>query len=343
MISKVLIGSALITAFLQWNKEDKAMKWNGRRKRINKVKNWRKEIQSHMRRTLLEIINVLGNHDWVFRLFGFVNGYIGIVQSVFLVYPASEKYGLAYAYSRRLRKNVWEPWLTGLLCQNGRCIVMFAISATNEQILNKDNSDGVRHVAERMETISRALGANRKTFAGILPGVLHVKRIIDETPEADITAAIVSQAVHLVKIKESLGDETPIIVLGGKGFIGRRVVKMLGKSNVHSIDLADGQDKNDWPDYPEEVRAIVVNIATQSALREYIDVVRSGTVIINEVYPEPARDTVNRLVANNCNCYHIAGVDAKAFPSFPSVYGGAIPCCAALPSENMKVTIRKLG
>jgi len=250
---------------------------------------------------------------------------------------------LAYVYKSRFPKVEWNPWPCGLLIQNRKLVLMFCISATNGQFTDPENAENLRWVAERMEELRQLLGAKRKTFAGILPGVLFYKRVIREASEADLTAEAVSQAIGLVKVKESLGAGTPIIVLGGKGFIGRRVVKLLDRQFVYSIDSSDGQNSEDWPSYLRGQRVIVVNITLNNALEDYLNVIWPGTVVINEVYPEPTPEILEQLRSKNRDCYHVVGLEARAFPSFPAAYKGAIPCCAAWPSPKMKVVVRKLN
>jgi len=308
-----------------------------------KKRGWWKIMRSHFRRLPLEILNIFINHDWLFWLIGAANKHIGLIEFIFLVYPASEKYASAYVYSRRLPKVMWNPWPCGLLWQNGKFGLMFCISATNGQFADPQNTENLQRVNERMEKLRQLLGANRKTFAGILPGILYAKRIINDAPEADLTAVAVSQAIDEVKAKESLGTDVPVIVLGGRGFIGRRVMKLLDKSTAFSIDSADDCDQNSWPNHLKGRRVIVVNITLNNAIRDYLDVFWPGTIVINEVYPEPTSDILNRLKDKNCSCYHVVGVHASSLPSFPAAYEGAIPCCAAWPSPNMKVVVRKLN
>lgn len=304
---------------------------------------WKESLVSHIRRISLELLNIFINHDWLFWLIGIVNKRIGLIESVFLVYPATEKYALSYVYKRRIPRVKWNPWPCGLLWQNWKLGLMFCISATNGQFTDPENAENLRQVAERMEKLRQLFGAKRKTFAGVLPGVLYYKRIIREAAEADLTAAVVSQAINLVKAKESLAVDTPVIVLGGKGFIGRRVVKLLDEQNTYSIDSSDGQNGKDWPNHLRGRRVIVVNITLNNVLKDYIDVIWPGTVVINEVYPDPTPEILERLRIKNCNCYHVVGVKAYAFPSFPAAYRGAIPCCAAWLSPKMKAVVRKLN
>ncbi len=299
-------------------------------------------VASHIRRTTLEAVNILIGYDWAFGLIGLINRRIHFIESVFLVYPANKEYALAYVYPYRLPRVEWKPWPCGLLWQNGRLSVMFCVSATNGQYADAANLENLRRVSARMEKLRQLLGARRKTFAGILPGILLGKRIIRDAPEADLTATAVWQAIEEIKANESLQADTPIIVLGGKGFIGRRLVRMLDQSIVYSLDSADGQNKKDWPRQFNAKRVIVVNITLNKAIEEYVEVMRPGTVVINEVYPEPNLDILSKLSGKKCHCYHVVGVKAQAFPPFPLAYRGAIPCCAAWPSNKMRVVVRKL-
>jgi len=299
-------------------------------------------IRSFIRRYTLEVMNAVFDHDWLLRLIGLVGKKFGVIESVFLVYPASEEYALSYVFSYRLPKVKWDPWLCGALLQNCKLSLMFCISASNSEYAEPANIDKLRKVTERMEKLRILLGANRKTFAGIIPGVLHTRRIIRDVPEADLTASAVAQAIDLIKVKESLSPETPIIVLGGKGFIGRRLVKLLNKATTFSIDLADGQGKKDWPNQLSGQRIIVVNITLNRAIEDYIDQMWPGTVVINEVYPEPDAIILQKLAEKKCQCYHVVGVKAAAFPQFPLAYRGAIPCCAAWPAKKMKAVVKKL-
>lgn len=295
------------------------------------------------RRIVLEVANFFFNHDWFFKIIGCLNKKVGLIKSVFLAYPATEEYALAYGYPSRVKNNRWTPWLSGILKQNGGLAIMFSISANNGQFADSQNIEHLCQIAERMEVLRQLFGAEGKTFAGILPGIFYLKRIIHEAPEADLTALAVLQAIGLVKAKELLSGETPVIVLGGRGFIGRRVVQLLDKSITYSVDLTDGRSQNVWPEHLRDKRIIVVNIALKNALNDYLDIIWPGTVVINEVYPEPTQDVLKRLRDKGCGCYHIVGIEAKAFPHLPGAYKGAIPCCAAWPSAKIKTVIHKIN
>ena len=292
---------------------------------------------SHLRRVAIEGLNAVINHDVLFWIVGrCIN-----IESVFLVYPASDKYALAYAYPWRLQRQRWKPWPAGVLLQNGKIGVMFAISANDSQISEKGNSDDLHNLADRMERLRRLFGAKRKTFAGILPGILSLRGIVGEAPEAELTAVAVAKAIKKVKAKESLDGDTPIIVLGGRGFVGRRVMSLLDDSITYCVDVIGGG--GNWPAHLDGKRVILINITLSNTLDEYLTKMWPGTVVINEVYPEPTQTTLQILKDRKCNCYHVVGVNAWALPPFPGAYEGAIPCCAAWPDENMDVVIRKIN
>ena len=300
--------------------------------------NWWKTAKSHFRRLALEFLNIFFNHDWLFRIIGMLNKRLRIIESVFLVYPANSEYALEYAYPCRIRQwGAWNPWLSGLLWQNGKLTIMFCVSATNEDYIDSTNVRNLRHLTERMERLRQLVGASRKTFAGILPGVLYSHRIVRKAPEADLTSEMVSQAIAKVMELEALSPDTQVIVLGGRGFIGRRVVRLLDGS-AHSLDRGNP----DWPYVANEHSVIAVNVMTNGALEEYIDVIPPSTVVLNEVYPEPKPNVIAKLKSKGCSCYHVVGVRAIALPSFPHAYRGGIPCCAAWPAEDTEVIVRKL-
>lgn len=297
---------------------------------------------SHARRLSLELLNIFINHNWLFRLIGFFNKYIKLIGFVFMVYPANERYALKYVYRRRLPKVMWNPWPCGLLWQNGKLGIMFCVSATNGQYSDPKNHNKLVKLVARMEELRKLLGAERKTFAGIVPGVLAKKNILHDPLEADLTGRAVFQAIEKVRSIALLSPDVPIVFLGGKGFIGRRVISYFSNSEAISIDSEDGQTSKDWPDLGGK-KPIVVNITVNNAIEDYLDVIPSGSTILNEVYPEPREEVLERLRENNCDCYHVVGIQAKAFPPFPKAYRGAIPCCAAWPSKKMEVVIRKIN
>lgn len=297
-------------------------------------------VRAHGRRMAVEVANVVLNHEVVFRAIGAVNGRAGVVESVFLVYPGSEKYALAYGYRRRIERQRWSPWPTGVLLQNGRVTLMFAVSSHDEHYLAEPNRDALGSLANRMEHLRVLVGARQKTFAGVLPGVLASHGILTDPPEGDITANVVAQAVRELRTQALRG--APVIVLGGRGFVGRRLVALLSPDmQVHSVDATDGEDS--WPDHLDGQPVLLVNVANRRALGQHLHRLWAGMAVLNEVYPEPDPDTLATLTLRGIPVHHVVGVAARAIPAFPAAYQGAIPCCAAWPSEDAQVVVRHLN
>lgn len=295
--------------------------------------------KSHALRISVEVANTVLNHDAVFRLVGAVNRRTGVIESVFLVYPATEKYALAYAYPRRIEKIRWTPWPSGILWQDGRLTLMVGVSATDQHYQDLQNHKSLVQLVERVEDLRQRTGARQKTFAGILPGVLASRGILTDPPEGDITAAVVAQAVRALHREYS--EPPPVVILGGRGFIGRRLVDLLERDmDIHPVDTADPAAS--WPDNITGRQALLVNVAGRHALAEHLDRLWPGLTIINEVYPEPSPALLEQLQARGIDVHHIVGVKARAFPPFPAAYAGAIPCCAAWPSPGAQVVTRLL-
>ncbi|MCX6741479.1 MAG: hypothetical protein NTY61_03730 [Candidatus Parcubacteria bacterium] len=299
-------------------------------------------VKSHVRCLFTEALNLFFNHSWIYWLIGLSNRKFRLIESVFLVYPATDDYTSAYSYAYRSRWHEWKPGPIGFFWQNGKLGVKFAISAHNGQFSDPANKDKLRQVVEKMERIRKLFHAKHKTFAGILPGVLFMKRLVRETPEADVTVEAVRQVIERVRLLEGLSDDTPVIVLGGRGFIGRRVVDALPKGTTYSVDIAGCNGQNVWPDHLRGKPTLLVNISLNSALGQYIHLLWPEIVIVNEVYPEPSQELAQQLKAVGCHCYHVVGVKAKALPSFPGGYQGGIPCCAAWRAESMEALFKRI-
>ena len=299
-------------------------------------------FKSHARRLFTELLNLFFNHDWIFWLIGLLNKRIGVIGSVFLAYPATDGYSDAYTYRRRARTMEWTPRPIGFFRQNGKIGIKFAISASNGQFSDPANKGNLCHLVQRMEKLRKLFHAEYKTFAGILPGVLFMKRLVKETPEADVTVEAVKQVIGKVKSLEGLSEDTPVIVLGGKGFIGRRVVAALPQGTVYSVDIAGNNGQSVWPSHLHGKPVLLVNISLNSALGQYIPLLWPEVVVVNEVYPEPNEELAQQLKVAGCHCYHVVGVKARALPSFPGGYQGGIPCCAAWQSEKMEALFKRI-
>lgn len=194
----------------------------------------------------------------------------------------------------------------------------------------------VANVVLNHDVVFRAIGVvNRRV------GLVASHGILTDPPEGDITAHVVAEAVRNVRDGDWAG--TPVIVLGGRGFVGRRLVATLLREGiqVHSVDVCD--DRDCWPEHLVGTHVVLVNVANRHALARNLDRLWPGMIVLNEVYPEPDQVTLAELTARGIPVHHVVGVQAHAIPPFPAAYRGAIPCCAAWPSEQAQVVVRHLN
>lgn len=302
----------------------------------------------HFRRIGVILLNVIFGHIWVYALIGFMNKYIfnKPIKSIFMLYPANEKYTRAYVYAWYARSMKWKPRLVGVLKQNKKWGMIFGISATEEDYVNPENINNLKIVEMNLERIRKILGADQKTFAGILPGVLSSKGVIRNSPEREVTVKAVLQALARIRSDENLPQNTPVIILGGEGFIGSALRKA-GNGNFHTFDLGLGKESHFF-DFFEKLRGkptILLNITKKGALSSYISYLWPEIIVVNEVYPEPSGKELSEIKALGSKCYHIIGVKGKAWPGFPRGYAGGIPCCASFWPENgegYEVLVKKM-
>ncbi len=303
-----------------------------------------KSVKRRIRRLFVLSINLILNNRMVWALVGTINKRFPIIKTVFLAYPANHKFATEYVFDNVLEETKWNPWFTGFFIQNGKIGIQFAISSTEEDFRDENNIENLRILWLRMNYLKSLLEADQMTFAGILPGLFYKKNIIHTLPiELDVTVKAVKQAVLKAIDELKLPNTTPIIVLGGKGFIGNKFVAEMSDREVYCVDKQDS-DSHSIEDILKKVKekVIILNVANQKALQENLLYFNEKVIIINEVYPEPSRELTHSLTGKGVQLFHIIGVKGKSFPNFPRAYRGGIPCCASWDSDNLEVKITQL-
>ena len=286
------------------------------------------------------LVNRYVGKDVVLRLIGYFNRRFRFMNTVFVAYPATEEFTKAYGFERTLHLSKWNPWITGLFVQNGKVGLMTCVTNLEHEFLSTGSSERLKNLVAETERIRQLVGASQKTFAGILPGVLYAKRMVTDTHETSVTVEAVARAVDNVLNISGYPQEAPIIILGGMGFVGKRLVRRLNGREIHSVDL---HNNDSFPVSLKGTKALIVNVSRKEALRDYMKYFWKELITLNEVYPPPHDTELTMISEIRCPLYHIVGVDAKAYPSFPSVYKGGIPCCAAWNAgADMKVVVRRL-
>jgi hypothetical protein len=261
----------------------------------------------------------------------------GLVDAVFVMYPASKKYADHFTFRFRQRIIKWKPFLIGCIKHpNKKISLMFAISATEADIHEPSNADSVREMHIRTSEVCLQLGATSTHFAGTLPSALNRLRVRRPNNEQTATQENVVKAVHLIRQSCGGASDDPVIILGSKGYVGRTVLKVLQEQglSVYGVDVGDT--------FPSVSRGVVLNISRPEAINNLIESIAPGMVVLNEVYPEPHAEVVRLFAEKGVPVHHIVGVKAAAVPPFPGAYLGGAPCCSALPGVNYEVLIKRL-
>jgi len=281
---------------------------------------------------------------------GFISRFIlrSPIVSVFLLYPARKEYADALAYQWHQRRFSWHPGLVGLYRQGGRYGLIFGIPNLEDDIRAEENAPRLLGLMSRMEAAQRSVGATRKVFAGILPSMFARNGIENEhlAEQRYLTARAVMQALDQVMMMYGLGPDVPILVLGGRGYIASEVLRLCQDRRVRSIDVAELDEFHRFVDECGGQPAVVLNLTKSGALLDYARELWPGAIVLNEVYPEPSSTELAELEARGAVCYHIVGVEGRAWPPFPRAYRGGIPCCASLPfspDDPIPVLIARLS
>jgi hypothetical protein len=302
----------------------------------------RLRLAVRFRRAAVRVLNAALNRPSVFRAVGWVNRRAGRpLATVFVAYPASPKYAEAYCHPSGFEAIRWAPYLVGAFKQDGRWGLMLAVSTTERDFMDGSNARGLAELVERTERIRTLVGADQKSFAGVLPGVLFARRVLRESVEAEVTVEAVVRAETQTREAVGYSADAPVVLLSGRGFIGRRLAKRLREdSSAREIIAVDPRGGDPWPEHLRGRPAVAVNAARRGALAEYAERWWPELVLLNEVYPEPPEAVVASLEAP---AYHVVGVEATSFPRFPAAYAGGIPCCAARRTDEMRTIIRRLA
>ena len=297
------------------------------------------------RRLFSLLFNALFNNRLSFYFLGLLNKRFKILKTIYVGYSVDDGYAQEYSFpSESFReKYKWSPFLAGFVFQNKKIGLKFFIAANEDDFLDKSNKKNLLDFISKIDRIKELTHAGQKTFAGVLPGVLYMARIIRSMNETEVVVESVCKAIEKVKEEEGYPTDSPVIILGGKGFIGKRVVRKLGSEQVYCVDKSGDDNFSDsWPSFLKNQKSILVNISRQFVLKNYIPHVWPSLVLLNEVYPEPSQQEILSYREKGGNVYHLAGVKGVAIPSFPKAYSGSIPCSAAYMNDQIDVVIKRL-
>jgi hypothetical protein len=159
----------------------------------------------------------------------------------------------------------------------------------------------------------------------------------DHTPE------VVRRAVQEVRAKHFNGYPHNVVLLGGAGRIGRAVHHLLKQDGIDPIVLDPAAPASANLNALILPSTLLVDVSRHGTIQRYLDEIPEGTVVLNEVFPEPNREVLAEFRNKNIAAYHIAGVLAQVYPSLPMGYRNALPCCAIHSSNVGDPILRRIS
>ena len=226
-------------------------------------------LKLQIRRSLLLILNIVFNNALGYRLLGWLNRRIGFLGSVFLAYPGRRDLAFLYGHSLLWKWFRWRPALIGVFREGDLWGLTLAVTSVQRELCDSSNHSRLMDLLERIDKIQAILRAPHRTLAGVLPSLLSSRGVPSEGRESERAAICLERALHEVALREGLGEDTPIIVLGASGFVGSKLVPLLSGKQLYLVDLVPDQKTGtgSWPTHlaREASRAILVNVSTSGA------------------------------------------------------------------------------
>ncbi|MBT4790114.1 MAG: hypothetical protein HON90_00960 [Halobacteriovoraceae bacterium] len=308
---------------------------------INKVEKYAPQKTSLLRKSIILFLMLTMSNPLTLAVLGLLNRLLfNPISSVFVCYPATKKYQENYCFNFMLPFIKHYPVILGAFYQGGRIGLITAISSVESDFQSKDFFN---KFSRWTNLLKKLLGVSSMTYSGILPSAMKKAEIMskDELQERSrLVGDVVIDAEKEIRQRLNYAPNCPVIILGGKGNVGREVASkfLTYGRDIYIFDLGD--------QLPQELRnrqVILIDIARKGVLEKYIHEFWEGMAIVNETYPEPSRDVSRQLKEMNIPLFHVAGVKAVAIPKFPHAYAGGIPCCAMNPAKKVRALVRELN
>jgi hypothetical protein len=289
------------------------------------------------------------------------------VRKIFIKHPFNEewqnKYLAKYGIKKTLPKNIFIA-SGDYIVSSGEIGLDFSYPATLRQILSTKpktlfKTDPLADMVKFAKQIQKITGAKSIGYAGTLPRILVDRKILKQSEieeGREVTAlAVLSVIEDIISIEELSCPH--VIIIGGKGNIGSLVVeKILKKLPELGISSLDINTKGSFGKIISVLRKlkkdlIIVNIASENALREYVGSITeewpipAKLIFINEAYPHPKGETIWQAKKLKLPIYQVIGGDGVCNPPLDYPYSllcsegksliwKGIPCCALFLQEN---------
>jgi hypothetical protein len=300
-------------------------------------------LGDHLRRITIIIMSVVCR-TWIpFALIGALNRVFPTFISVFFCYAGNTRYASHYSYPSCRRFLLWFPSTIGIFRQGKWWGLICAAPITEAEFTDPKNALHLRRLLRRMRRIKMLLGVDQLSFAGVLPNVIRGRYSQNISDGCDRTPEVVRRAVHEVRRAHFTNRPHNVVLLGGAGRIGRKVRECLKRDGIDVVVIDSAVPAT--PSFKDlgGVSMILVDVSRHGVIQRHIHEMPEGTVVLNEVFPEPSRDVVKQLKNNNIVAYHISGVKAEVYPLLPHGYKNALPCCAIHSDEIGELVLTRIA
>ena len=298
---------------------------------------------------VLALVNYLFNRNWVFYLLGRVNREGRFIKSVLLTYAADDNYAKMFAFESWWEGLKWRPYLIGVFRQNGKWGLTFVVAARDSDFVNKSNAEEMKAMAARMEEIRCLMGAERATYGGALPAYLPRVGIAIAGWEKETTVAVLTRAIEEFAQTGSNEEFAQtgskqrecVVIPHGKNSIENELARRVQTSgiDVYAFDWREGH----WPAQAVG-RPIIFLVIARGVLGKWSGSIPNGSIVLHEIYPplESNDSILASLKKRDCVVFQVAGTKGDAWPKFPGVYAGGLPCCAGWEDPNMELWLPML-
>ena len=300
------------------------------------------DLRSHLLRWVLLAASILGRSTILWRLIGALNRRVLNINALFFCYAGSTQYARRYCYRWSERWVHSTPSPIGIYRQGQSWGIAFASPITEEQLLDSANT-ALCEILTRLERISHLTRVEHVKLAGIIPS--HLRRIghsLDAGAAMSSVGRVVVRAIDETIQASSLPHPATVVLLGGQGLIGSQVTEQLERASVPYVVVDPKGPDAAIPANLLHAPILLVDLSRAGALDHHIDSIPQCSIVLNEVFPEPSRETVTALKRKDCRVLHIAGVKGRFYPSLPGNYADSVPCCAMQNDSDFDVVIREI-
>jgi hypothetical protein len=300
-------------------------------------------LMLHFRRLAVLTLTV-SCRTWIpFLLLGAINRVFPMFGSVFFCYAGNERYARHYGYRFSREFQLWFPTIIGIFRQGKKWGLICASNVTEAEFTDPGKAIDFGLLVRRLRCVKAVIGVHRLSFAGILPTVLD-RKWPESTEHHDYTAEVVRKAIEDVQTKHFKGRPPRLVLLGGAGRIGRAVYEILKSEAIDPvvIDPAIPPVATFQTLSPDE-GVLVIDVSRHGVIDRYVKELPEGSVVLNEVFPEPRREVLAQLKKKLIATYHIAGVTAQVYPPLPLGYENALPCCAIHSADIGKPILKRIA